>query len=77
MVDGNPARWHGVNFIGLKRNGVPEEVRASIKKAFKTVCRSNLNTTQALERLRAEFDSCAEIDYLIEFIEKSSRGICK
>ncbi|MBI5116385.1 acyl-ACP--UDP-N-acetylglucosamine O-acyltransferase [Candidatus Poribacteria bacterium] len=77
MVDGNPTTWHGVNFVGLKRNGVPEEVRANIKKAFKIICRSNLNTTQALEKLRAEFDSCAEIDHLIEFIEKSSRGICK
>ncbi len=77
MVDGNPVGWHGINFVGLKRNGVPEEIGANIKKAYKIICRSNLNTTQALERLRAEFDSCAEIDHLIEFIEKSSRGICK
>lgn len=76
MADGNPTECHGVNFIGLKRNGVPEDARANIKKAFKIICRSNLNTSQALERLRAEFDSCAEIDHLIEFIEKSSRGIC-
>ncbi|UCD56677.1 MAG: acyl-ACP--UDP-N-acetylglucosamine O-acyltransferase [Candidatus Hydrogenedentota bacterium] len=77
MVDGCPTTWQGVNFVGLKRNGVPEEVRANIKKALKVICRSSLNTSQALERLRAEFDSCAEIDHLIEFIEKSSRGICK
>ena len=77
MVDGHPAKWQGVNFVGLKRSGVPEEVRTNIKKASKIICRSNLNTSQALERLRAEFDSCAGIDHLIEFIEGSSRGICK
>jgi UDP-N-acetylglucosamine acyltransferase len=77
MVDGHPTRWQSVNFVGLKRNGVPEEVRTEIKRAFKIVCRSNLNTSQALERLRAEFNSCPEIDHLIEFIENSSRGICK
>ncbi|RJP23632.1 MAG: acyl-ACP--UDP-N-acetylglucosamine O-acyltransferase [Candidatus Abyssobacteria bacterium SURF_5] len=77
MVDGHPCAWHGVNFVGLKRSGLPEEVRSNIKKAFKIVCRSNLNTSQAIERLRAEFGSCAEINHLIDFIEKSSRGICK
>jgi UDP-N-acetylglucosamine acyltransferase len=77
MVDGHPARWQGVNFVGLKRNGVPEKVRTNIKMAFKIICRSNLNTSQALERLRAEFDSCAGIDHLIAFVEESSRGICK
>lgn len=77
MVDGHPSRWHGVNFVGLQRSGMREELRANIKRALKVVCRSGLNTSQALERLRAEFDSCAEIDHLIEFIEKSNRGICK
>lgn len=77
MVDGHPAKWYGINAVGLKRNGLSEEVRSNIKRAFKVIFRSDLNTSQALERLRAEFDSCAEIDHLIEFIEKSSRGICK
>ena len=77
MVDGHPAKWQGVNAIGLKRSGWSDDVRAKIKKAFKTICRSNLNTSQALERLRSEFNSCTEIDHLIEFIESSSRGVCK
>jgi UDP-N-acetylglucosamine acyltransferase len=77
MVDGHPAQWQGVNFIGLKRNGWSDEDRAHIKKAFKIICRSNLNTTQALERLRSEFDGCAGADHLIEFIERSERGVCK
>lgn len=77
MVDGHPARWQGVNFVGLKRNGVPEDTRADIKKAFKIVCRSNLNTSQALEKVRAQFDGRPEINLLIEFIESSSRGVCK
>ncbi len=77
MVDGHPTTCHGTNSVGLKRNGIPEDVRAKVKRAIKITCRSNLNTSQALEKLRAEFDSCAEIDHLIHFIETSSRGICK
>jgi UDP-N-acetylglucosamine acyltransferase len=77
MVDGHPSVWHGVNYVGLRRNGLPEEVRTGIKRALKIICRSNLNTSQAIEKVRAELDSCDEIDYLIAFIENSSRGICK
>jgi len=77
MVDGHPTKWHGVNFIGLKRNKVPPEARANIKKSFKIICRSDLNTSQALERIRVELNSCSEINHLIEFIESSSRGVCK
>ena len=77
MVDGHPITWQGVNSVGLKRNGVPEDTRADIKRVFKIICRSNLNTSQALERIRAEFDSRPEVNYLVEFIENSSRGVCK
>lgn len=77
MVDGHPAKWHGVNSIGMKRNGIEEEVRAKIKKAFRIICRSKLNVQQALEKLRSDFDGCAETDHLIEFIENSDRGVCR
>jgi UDP-N-acetylglucosamine acyltransferase len=77
MVDGHPASWQGVNFVGLKRSGISEETRADIKKAFKIVCRSNLNTSQALEKIRAELDGRPEVDLIIEFIENSTRGVCK
>ena len=77
MVDGHPAKWQGVNSVGLRRNEMPEEGRRNIKRALRTICRSNLNTSQALERIRAEFNGRPEIEYLIEFIENSSRGICK
>lgn len=77
MVDGHPAVWHGVNFVGLKRCGVPEDVRMKIKRASKIICRSNLNTSQAIEKIRAELDTCAEVERLVAFIEESSRGICK
>ncbi len=77
MVDGHPTKWHGINSVGLKRNGISGETRAGIKKALKIICRSGLNTSQALERVRAEFDSRPEIEHLVDFIETSSRGICK
>ena len=77
MVDGHPAKWRGVNSVGMKRSEMSGETRASVKKALKIICRSDLNTSQALEKIRAEFDGLPEIEHLIDFIESSSRGICK
>ena len=37
--------------------------------------RSNLNTTQALEKIREEVEMCEEVAHLLEFIESSERGI--
>jgi acyl-[acyl carrier protein]--UDP-N-acetylglucosamine O-acyltransferase len=36
-----------------------------------------LNTTQALEKIKEEFSSVEEIDYLVKFIESSERGVIK
>ena len=77
MVDGHPARFYGLNSVGLKRNGVPESVRRSLKAAFKLLYRSSLNTSQALERIKSELEPSAEVDHVIRFVERSSRGICK
>jgi hypothetical protein len=38
---------------------------------------SKLNTSQALEKLRAEEDSSEEVVALLKFIEASERGIIK
>ncbi len=47
----------------------------SLQTAFRLLTRSQLNTTQAIERIRAEVPPCAEIDELIEFIRSSERGV--
>jgi UDP-N-acetylglucosamine acyltransferase len=38
---------------------------------------SELNTTQAVERIRAEFPAGPDRDELLEFIQTSKRGILK
>jgi UDP-N-acetylglucosamine acyltransferase len=74
---GNHARCYGPNTIGLKRQGFSTEVIRRIDHAFHLLLASKLNTTQATERIRAELSGHAEIDYLIEFIETSQRGVTK
>jgi UDP-N-acetylglucosamine acyltransferase len=77
IADGNPAEIRGVNLIGLERAGfTPESVKA-IKEAFRLIYRSKLNTRQAIEAVRNQIEAREEITQLIEFVEKSARGIIR
>jgi UDP-N-acetylglucosamine acyltransferase len=69
----------GVNTIGLERKGfTPEQIR-NIGAAFRLLLRSRLNTTQAVEAIRADAKIAAapEVRVLLDFIETSSRGVTK
>ena len=74
---GQKPAYYGVNSIGLRRKGVAPEARKRIGDAMKILCDSALNTTQALERIRAEIAGHDEIDYLVEFVAASERGVVK
>lgn len=74
---GVPARVYGTNSVGLTRRGFPEMTRNLLHKAFKLIFYSNLNTSQAVERIRTELEPVPEIVHLLEFIEGSKRGIAK
>ena len=66
---------YGLNTIGLRRKGLDEETLKNLGEAVRVVLRSGLNISEALERLRSEHAGTPEIDYLIEFIGGSERGV--
>ena len=68
---------YGINAIGLERRGFTRERIRKIRHAFRLLINSRLNTTQALERLKAEGDLGEDIALLIRFIEESERGAIK
>ncbi|HZS09781.1 MAG TPA: acyl-ACP--UDP-N-acetylglucosamine O-acyltransferase [Blastocatellia bacterium] len=74
---GNHAECYGANALGLRRKGFSGEAIRHIRHAFHLLLTSKLNTTQALERIRAEMTGIPEVDYLVEFIEASKRGVTK
>jgi UDP-N-acetylglucosamine acyltransferase len=67
----------GANAIGLERRGIGKEAIEALQTAFRLLTRSKLNTTQAIERIRAEVPPCPEVEELIEFIRASERGFVK
>ena len=74
MSDGRPSKIHGLNVRGLRRNGVDQEQRNQISKAFKLLYRSELNTSQALERIAEEVPDSETLEYLISFIVRVREG---
>jgi UDP-N-acetylglucosamine acyltransferase len=68
---------YGENKVGLKRRGFSGEAVEGLHKAFRLLTNAGLNTSQAIERIRAEVPACAEVDELIEFIRSSERGVVK
>jgi UDP-N-acetylglucosamine acyltransferase len=65
----------GINKIGLERKGFSPERLQRLQRAYRYLLAAKLNTTQALEKMRAlEGDDVA---VLVRFIEHSTRGVIK
>jgi UDP-N-acetylglucosamine acyltransferase len=77
LVEGHPARCFGPNRVGLERNGLTPEAIKEIRKVYKVLYRSGLNTTQALARITEEIAPSPEREVLVDFVKASKRGICK
>src|SRR5229473_963148 len=56
------AKAFGANKTGLERRGFSKETVAALHKAFRLLIKSGLNTTQAVEKIRAEVEQTAEIE---------------
>ena len=73
-------RAFGLNKVGLERRGFTPEELQQLRAAYRLLQVSHLNTTQALEAIRAKVASGEfgeRVAYLAEFIAKSERGVIK
>jgi UDP-N-acetylglucosamine acyltransferase len=68
---------YGVNRIGLKRKGFDDHRVRVLQQSFRIFLRSGLNTSQALEKLEADFPGEADVRYLIDFVRSARRGVVK
>jgi UDP-N-acetylglucosamine acyltransferase len=65
-----------VNSIGLMRRGLSADVIEKLKRSFRYLLQSKLNTTKALQQIQRDKSlSCDEVDYLLDFIRTSQRGV--
>ena len=67
----------GANKVGLERRSFSTELIEQLQTTFRLLTRAGLNTSQAIERIRAEVPSSPELEELIEFIRGGKRGFVK
>ena len=77
IAAGDRAKLHGLNVVGLKRQGFSNNTLAMLKKAYRLVFRIGLTLNEAIERVAAEVEQVPEVVHLIEFIKSSERGITR
>ena len=75
-VGSRPARAFGLNTMGLTRRGFASDVITKLKRSFRYLLQSKLNTTRALQQIEQDRSlACAEVQYLVDFIRTSQRGV--
>jgi UDP-N-acetylglucosamine acyltransferase len=77
IVTERETKSFGINTIGLERKGFSPERLQALKRAYRLLLRSKLNTTQALAEMRKTLAGSADVQELIEFVESAERGIVK
>ena len=71
---GNRARIYGLNTIGLVRRKFPPDSIEKLRKVYRVLLHSN--TSRALEKIERDRGlSCPEVDYVVNFIRSSTRGV--
>jgi UDP-N-acetylglucosamine acyltransferase len=65
----------GINKVGLARRGFSPERLQTLHRAFRLLLATKMNTTQALEKLKAMEGE--DVALLAAFLERSERGVIK
>jgi len=68
---------YGLNKVGLERKGFDSTRLRALQRAYRHLLAGKMNTSQALEKIKSEGATSEDVVYLVEFIEKSERGLHK
>lgn len=77
IASGDRASLHGLNRVGLKRQGFSEKTLFLLKKAYRIIFRIGLTLNESIERVQAEVEQIPEVITFVDFIKNSKRGITR
>jgi len=77
LTVGNRAEGHGLNLVGLKRRGYPEETIQALKRCYNTLFRSKRLLDDAIREVEQELGHVEEVRYFLDFVRASERGVCR
>ena len=77
IVGGRPTKPHGINTVGMERNGMsPEDIRL-IRKAYKIIYKMNLKLEEAIERMEELAVNSQQLSLMVSFLRNVSRGVLR
>ena len=71
-----PTRYCGINLVGLRRHGFSNELIESIHEAYRLLYSKGV-LKEGIEEIRKNLQITPEIQYIIDFVESSKRGIIR
>lgn len=77
MAAREPIAYCGLNIVGLKRNGFSQEIIDNIHNTYRLLYQRGKLRSECLEEIRQQIPMSSEIEYILNFVEQSARGIIK
>jgi UDP-N-acetylglucosamine acyltransferase len=77
MVGGKPTRPHGINSVGMERNGISAEDIRLIRNAYKIIYKLNLRLEDAIEQMEDLASDSKQLSDMISFLRNVRRGILR
>jgi len=77
LVGGQPTKPHGINAVGLERQGFGQEAIRQIKKAYKIIYKSGLKLEAAIEALEEMVEETPEVECVVTFLKQTQRSILR
>lgn len=72
-----PLTFAGVNSVGLRRRGFSDEQVREIEDIYRILYVQNSNVTKAIEHVRNSIPTSETRDSILNFIEKSDKGVIR
>lgn len=76
IVGKEPARYMGINLIGLRRRGFSNEQIELIHNTYRILYGTGTRA-ENIARIKSELQVTPEVQHIIDFAETSQRGIIK
>lgn len=77
MVGGRPTRPHGINSVGMERQGFSCDAIRQIRMAYKVLYKKGLKLDEAIEQIADMAKEYSELNVMIEFLKTVTRGILR
>ncbi len=77
MAAREPVSFMGLNVVGLRRRGFSAELIRNIHETYRLLYQRGQTRDESIEQIKKEVPMSPEIEYIIEFVTTSKRGVIK